>query len=202
MEDSAGDAPASLGHTGDYHPTVLTDTPVVWWGRCMMRENTHTLKNGHIRALIVALVLLVSATPLFAQSGGNGSGAPSVSDEELTQFAGALQTVRDLQQQMASDSQASVADSDMGEARFQELYQARQSGSDPETPATDAESAEFDQIMQELQQIQQASNQQMVEAVQEQGLDVQRFNEIAQAIQQSPDLMQRLQQLASPDSGS
>lgn len=142
----------------------------------------------------MAVMLVITGGPVFAQAGAD---AASVTNEELEQFASAVEQVQTLQQEMASDSQARVADSDMGEARFQELFQAQQSGSEPENPATDAESQEFDEIIAELQQIQQQSNQRMVEAVQDEGLDVQRFNEIARAVQQDQNLMQRLREISA-----
>lgn len=156
-----------------------------------MIRNEHKAPIGHIqRALAVTVALLVSVgvMPLLAQN--------SVTDEELASFADALNSVQAIQQQMVSDSQASVAGSELGEQRFQELFQAEQAGTDPEALPSESEQAEFDRVLQELQQIQQDSNQQMAEAVREEGLQVDRFNQIAQAVQQDQSLMQRLQDIA------
>ncbi|GEK72776.1 MULTISPECIES: DUF4168 domain-containing protein [Halomonas] len=46
------------------------------------------------------------------------------------------------------------------------------------------------------QQVRQEANDQMVEAVQNSGLEVETFNAIGQAIQQDPELMQRVQGMA------
>ena len=51
----------------------------------------------------------------------------------------------------------------------------------------------FKELVQAIQTIQQQSNEAMVSAVEDEDLDVQRYNQIAQAVQQDQELMQRLQ---------
>lgn len=46
------------------------------------------------------------------------------------------------------------------------------------------------------QEVRMEANDKMVEVVEESGLDVETFNAIGQAIQQDPELMQRVQQMA------
>ncbi|MFW5695714.1 MAG: DUF4168 domain-containing protein [Alkalispirochaeta sp.] len=163
----------------------------------MRNRNQHTYRFGIVPRLVVALVAMafVSA-PVFAQMQSQDAPATDVSDQELESFVAALEEVQEVQQDMATESQESVQGSDMGEERFQELYQARQSGSEPANAASDAEDEEFDELMEDIQAIQEESNAAMVEAVEDEGLDVQRFNEIAQAIQQDQSLMQRMQEMS------
>jgi hypothetical protein len=165
----------------------------------MMVENRHNVTARRLAVGMFALILtlLVGAVG-FAQSSGQGnSNQATVSQEELEQFAAALENVQSIRQEMVQDTQGAVADSALDESRFQELYRADQGGPAPSSEATDSEQAEYDQVMQEIQQIQQQSNEDMVQAVQEEGLEVQRFNQIARAIQQNPDLQQRFQELQS-----
>ncbi|HKK49498.1 MAG TPA: DUF4168 domain-containing protein [Alkalispirochaeta sp.] len=165
----------------------------------MRNSNQHTYHFGFLARFVVALgVIALMSAPVVAQMQSQGS--PEVSDQELESFVAALQEVQAVQQDMATQSQESVQSSDMGEERFQELYQARQSGSQPANAATDAENQEFEQLMADIQSIQQESNAAMVEAVEEEGLQVQRFNEIAQAVQQNQNLMQRIQEMAGDGS--
>lgn len=145
--------------------------------------------------IVFALVLPMMAVAQSAEGGPNQTERLAVTDQELDQFVAALENVHEIQQQMVTDTEASVADSTFEETRFQELLQARQAGTEPETPATGAEQEEFDRLVQEIQTIQQESNQQMVRAVQEEDLNVQRYNQIAQAVQQNPSLMERLQSI-------
>ncbi|MBN8411511.1 DUF4168 domain-containing protein [Halomonas denitrificans] len=46
------------------------------------------------------------------------------------------------------------------------------------------------------QDVRTEANQKMVEAVQQSGLEVEKFNAIGQAIQQNPDMMKRVQEMA------
>jgi hypothetical protein len=48
------------------------------------------------------------------------------------------------------------------------------------------------------QEVQMEANEKMVEAVEEGGLDVDTFNAIGQAVQQDPELMQRVQEKVEP----
>ncbi|ATJ81796.1 DUF4168 domain-containing protein [Halomonas beimenensis] len=52
------------------------------------------------------------------------------------------------------------------------------------------------------QQVRQEANDKMVEAVEASGLEVDTFNAIGEAIQQDPELMQRVQAMAQPSSSS
>jgi hypothetical protein len=157
----------------------------------------------------VAVLALLAVPTAFAQSSGGtgsdqgpGSGqAPEVSGQELESFASALQDVQSIRQSMAQETQKTVQDSDMDQQRFEELYRSKQGGSEPSEAPTDAENQQFNAIMSEIQQIQKESNQQMVQAVKEEGLTVSRFNQIAQAIQRNPDLQQQFQQMQGGSSG-
>jgi hypothetical protein len=60
---------------------------------------------------------------------------------------------------------------------------------------TEAEQQEFAKLVQAIQTIQRESNQAMIAAVEDQGMDIQRYNQIAQAVQQDQELMQRIQEL-------
>jgi hypothetical protein len=156
-----------------------------------------------MRTVIVATALALLLAPgLVAQSSGNG-GAPgsgggdiSVSESELESFASALEDIQSIRQDMNSRSQAAVQDSELNQKRFQELYRAQQGGQSPSEPATDAESQQLEELIAEIRQIQKESNEEMVAAVEEEGLSVSRFNRIAQAVQQSPELRKRLNEVA------
>jgi hypothetical protein len=158
-------------------------------------------RTGRIAAVTVVILAILAVPAAVAQNtspgGSNQAQQMDVSEEELEQFAAALENVQSIRQEMVEDTQGAVADSSLDESRFQELYRADQGGPAPSEGASDQEAAEYDRVMQEIQQIQQQSNQEMVQAVREEGLEVQRFNQIAQAIQQSPDLQQRFQELQS-----
>jgi hypothetical protein len=161
--------------------------------------------------VVISALLLLTAPLALAQSSGSGSGQgqsgpgsgnASVSDSELESFVAALQDVQSIRQSMAQETQQAVSDSELSQQRFEELYRSEQGGSEPGEAATETESQQFDQLMSQIQQIQQQSNQEMVQAVKDEGLTVSRFNQIAQAIQQNPELQQEFRQMRSGGTGS
>lgn len=79
--------------------------------------------------------------------GPNQTQRLAVTDQELNQFVEALENVHEIQQKTVADTDAFFADSGFGETRFQELLQARQAGTQPETPATGAEREEFNRLV-------------------------------------------------------
>ncbi|MFO7781828.1 MAG: DUF4168 domain-containing protein [Spirochaetia bacterium] len=120
-----------------------------------------------------------------------------MSEGDLESFAVALQDVQELRQEMAEETQQAVGESPLEQQRFEEIYEARQSGGQQDAGTTDAENRQFEELMSEIQKIQQQSNEEMVQAVEEEGLSVQRFNQIAQAIQQDPELQQQFREMQS-----
>ncbi|MGM0675690.1 MAG: DUF4168 domain-containing protein [Spirochaetota bacterium] len=164
--------------------------------------------------MVVLAVLVFAAVPFaFAQSSGDGGddgsgpgadqGGPdvSVSEDELESFAAALQEVQVLRQEMAEETQQMVNDSELGQQRFEDIYRSEQGGTELDEEPTDTENEQFEALMSDIQELQQASNEEMVEVVEEEGLSVNRFNEIAQAIQQDPELQQQFQQMQGQGSG-
>jgi hypothetical protein len=174
--------------------------------------NVHSdtqLRRGPVaRAVVFALAIALIAAPgLLAQSSGGGTGSSggqqsSVSESELESFVAALQDVQSIRQDMADDTQQAVSDSPLEQQRFEELYRSQQGGQEPSQAPSNAESEQFQELMAQIQQIQQQSNEQMVEAVQDEGLSVQRFNQIAQAIQQDQQLQEQFREMHGGGSGS
>jgi len=164
---------------------------------------------------VLAVLMFASAPLALAQSSGNSSGGSdgsgpgagqggsdiSVSEGELESFASALQEVQTLRQEMAQETQQMVSDSELSQERFQKIYRSKQGGAELENAPTDAENEQFDQVMSDIRELQQASNEEMVQVVEDEGLSVSRFNQIAQAVQQDPELQQQFQQMQSQGSG-
>ena len=154
--------------------------------------------GSRVRTVVIGLAIALFLAPVaFAQSSNGGS----VSDTELESFATALQDVQEIRQGMAEETQQAVGESPLEQQRFEEIYGARQSGGQQDAGTTDAENRQFEELMSQIQQIQQQSNEEMVQAVEDEGLSVQRFNEIAQAIQQNPELQQEFREM-QPGSSS
>ncbi|WP_110667866.1 DUF4168 domain-containing protein [Salinicola halophilus] len=122
-----------------------------------------------ITALIAAATMtagIVSA-PAMAQDTANG-GAQTQSQ------GAAAQNFSDEQLQQFADASQEIA------AVSQDYTEQLQNASGDE----------------EQQEIRQQANDEMVQAVQDSGMSVEQFNSIGQAIQQDPQLMQRVQGMA------
>ena len=164
-----------------------------------MQANSHRrLGSGsRARTVVIGLAIALLLAPGALAQSSDGSTASEVSEAELESFAVALQDVQELRQEMAEETQQAVGESPLEQQRFEEIYGARQSGGQQDAEVTDAESRQFEELMGEIQQIQQQSNQEMVQALEEEDLSVQRFNQIAQAIQQDPELQQQFREMQS-----
>ncbi|TVQ96091.1 MAG: DUF4168 domain-containing protein [Spirochaetaceae bacterium] len=148
--------------------------------------------------LCIGVVLLIAATAVYAQdfSSPSLSGPIEVSDGELRQFVTALQDVEAVQQVVQSEMIAALDDHEISVERFNELYQAQHDPSfDITTPASQEEQDRFALAERDLQGIQQEGQAEMLSAVAEGGLDVERFNQIYVALTQDPNLQQRIQRM-------
>lgn len=80
--------------------------------------------------------------------------------------------------------------------RFNEIAQSQQ---DPEMQAqvdvSNEEAQTFEQAVERISGIRQEAEMEMETAVQQEGLDVQEFNMISQAVQQDPSLQQRVMEM-------
>ncbi len=124
--------------------------------------------------------------------------APDVDleDGELERFAEALVDVQMIQQDAQVDVQEIIDDSPLSIERFQEIYQGEMAPEMGEVDVDDDEQVAFDDALEEIEAIEIDAADEMEEAVADQQLDVERFNLLAQAIPQDPELSQELNELA------
>ncbi|MFW6227254.1 MAG: DUF4168 domain-containing protein [Bacteroidota bacterium] len=138
---------------------------------------------------ITSLIMLFSFISLsaFAQSG------EEVTDQEIKQFAAAFQKVQEVDQQTQQKMIKAIQDEGIDVQRFNEIQQAQQ---DPnqEVDATSEEMNKYESVSKELEQIQGQAQQKMQEIITEEGLTIQRYQEVAAAIQASQELQQKLQE--------
>ncbi len=128
--------------------------------------------------------------------------ADSVSDQELEKFVETAQDLRSIQQDVQTEVQQMVKEEDMTFERFQQIMMSKQNPQMAQkVQVTDEEEAVIKEMQPKLQKIQQQANQKQMTAIQDNGLTPQRFQQIAQAVQSDPQMMQRFQQM-SADSAS
>lgn len=123
-----------------------------------------------------------------------------VDNQELERFAEALVDVQMIQQDAQGDVQDAIADSHLEMERFQEIHQGQMApqaqGQSGETDVSSEEQSAYDDAISDIQEIEMGAAEEMEEAVVDQGFEVERFNMLAQAIPQDPELSQQLNEIA------
>lgn len=114
-----------------------------------------------------------------------------VSDAELQKFADAFQQIRMINQEAQQEMLTVVEEEGMDVQRFNEIHQAAM---DPavEVEATQEELATHKEITSELEKMQGGFQSRMEQAITEQDLSLERYGQIAQSLQSSPELQERL----------
>ncbi len=117
-----------------------------------------------------------------------------VSDEELRRFAAAVAEVQQIQLRMQGEIEGAITESDLSRERFVEIFESsRTQGAQDTSDVTESEQQEFDSLVEAIAALQMSSQQSMIEAVRETGMELERFNQILAAVQSDPSLMERLQ---------
>ena len=145
----------------------------------------HTMKK--ITGLL--LFTLISGMGAFAQT----EQKEEISDQELKQFASALQQIQVINQQAQQAMVKAVEEKGLEVERYNEIQQAQQD-LNQEAEATEKELKQYETATQELEKIQVQIQQQMQAKIVEEGLTVNRYQEIAAVIQNDPELHQKLQE--------
>lgn len=117
-----------------------------------------------------------------------------VNDEELTNFANAYQGITVINQKAQQEMVKVVEDSGFDVKRFNEIHQA---SLDPnkEIEVSSEEKAKHKEVVSEIEGMQSEFQADMEEVIKEQGLSVERYEQLAMALQQDTALQQRLQKL-------
>lgn len=150
--------------------------------------------------LALILPLLLVAPPVASQTApGPGDGQPmsSVGEQELQSFVVAYLDVQQLQAEIQESTDARVEQSDLSTERFYEIHQLAQQeeSSNALTGVESPELAEYRTVLEDVIEIQQEMQSEMVGAVQEEGLTVERFNEIMVGIREDQDLAGRAEEV-------
>ena len=132
------------------------------------------------------LFFVLTATTLFAQAD-----QAKVTDAELNKFAAVFQQMRMMNQQVQQKMAQVVADEEMEIQRFNEIHKAKM---DPsiETEATKEEKEAYKEIVAEIEKVQLDFQETIEEKIQESGMTVERYQQIATRLQTDAELQERL----------
>lgn len=139
-------------------------------------------------AFLVAFLMIGTAT--FAQN------ETSVSDEELTQFATAFQSVQQVSMQAQGEMMEVIQASGLEVQRFNELYNEAQSAEgDTPASATEEEAKKYQGIMGRIEALQPTFEHKMDKAIADAGMTSERYEEIMMVIQSDPEMQQKVQSM-------
>ncbi|MEX2641369.1 MAG: DUF4168 domain-containing protein [Balneolales bacterium] len=124
-----------------------------------------------------------------------------VSDDELQSFVNIAVEARQIQSESQMEMLAVVEDEGIEVETYNQIAQGLQTGqSQDEIDVTPEDMDKFNRASESIGEIEQEMEQTMASAAEEEGINMERFQEINMAIQQDPELQQRTQQLMQ-DSG-
>lgn len=155
------------------------------------------LSSGSVCALLLTGNLSSQAqTPTPPSSSQLQAPQVQVPPAELQKFAQSIKQLQAVRQQAETAMVRAVQREGLSETRFVQIYQAQQNPqAQPKSAATAPEKQKFDKAFTQIVQIQQQTQVKMQQVFQQQGLGVQRFNQILAAVKQSPTLRQKVLQL-------
>ena len=131
-----------------------------------------------------------------------------VSDEELTQFATVLLSLQSLQAEYREQAATIVQEQGFSLERFDQILGLLRSPQSPENAdvpdVTPEESLQFEQVLVQLGAMQDTIQMQMQQAILDEGLALERFQEIATVVNNDQTLEDRVRQImeATPSSSS
>jgi hypothetical protein len=153
------------------------------------------MRNTRTRTLTLVLAAIVAiggAGVLSAQQAAPGQTAEiDPNSAEFDQFVEAMVAVQEIQAEM-SESIATVIDqSPLNEERFMEIHQQQQFG-EGSMDIPEEEQVAYEELAAEINTTQQSFQQEMIDAVEDRDMTVDRFNSIVYTVQQDPALREAL----------
>lgn len=138
------------------------------------------------RTIILMFILLFSAITIAQNN--------NITDDELQKFADAYQQVRLVNQSSQQKMMKAVTDENITVKRFNLINQAEQNPN-KELEVTDDELTKYQAAMESVETIQEKVQTQLQSKIQDSGLTLERFQEIANKMKSDKALQQRLSAL-------
>lgn len=122
--------------------------------------------------------------------------ATEVSSGELQKFVNVVKQVQTIQQSYEGRMAQAVQGVGLSQERFMEIHQSQKNPSaQPNSQVSEEEMKNYEQANAQVSKLQQEAETAMQQALQTEGLNIERFNEIFVAIQQDQSLQQQVQQM-------
>lgn len=128
---------------------------------------------------------------------GQQQAAPDVdlSEEEAETFADAIIAAQKVQAGAQQELVSIIEDEGLDIETFQQIAQASQQGQEPaDSVIEDGDMEKFDNANESIKEAQEGIQSDVADAVEEAGMEMERFQEINQAVQQDPELQKLVRQ--------
>ncbi|GAB4239965.1 MAG: hypothetical protein Kow0049_27610 [Stanieria sp.] len=169
-----------------------------------MKYNRLTLSTLLAVGFSCTTVFFSSFQPSYSQDtvpqtpiDSNSETEKEVSQQELQKFAQAYQEVQKIQKSSEAQMVQAVEGEGLSPERFIEISKSQQNTeSDSNTTGVSTEEKEsFENAKAKIIEIRQTTESDMTQAINKQGLEIPRFNEILTALQQDSELREQFQQM-------
>lgn len=156
------------------------------------------MKSQSIASGILATTFALFAVPVHAQF-EMPQQPPSqieVTDSELELFIDASMNAQSVQAQSQQEMIAIVDEEGIEVSTYNEIMQAQQMGQPLDDLGVSEEEIEkFESAHEQIQEVEVRMERDLAQAIEDEGMEMDRFQEINMAIQQDPELQQRIQQM-------
>jgi len=156
--------------------------------------------SRHFSGLFFLLAALFASSGVLAQqvapAPAQATTPPQITEQKLVQFVEASQEINKIQQGMQEEMVQAIEGEGLDIDKFNTMAsQQRDPSAAPDADISDADKAAFESAMQKVQTMQMAMQQEMEQAIQSKNLQMNEYQEIMQAYQQSPELQQQVNEM-------
>ncbi|MFO7977025.1 MAG: DUF4168 domain-containing protein [Bacteroidales bacterium] len=148
----------------------------------------HFFKTRTFAALFALAGIMAMSIPSMAQN-------QEYNDDELKKFANVVVEVISIQQQGQMQMISIIEDHEMSIQRFNEIMVESQEKPLEEIQGTEQEKEVFADISVQIMEVQEELNDQIIKKIEDNDMALERYEQILQAYQQSPELQERVKNL-------
>lgn len=152
-----------------------------------------------IAGSMAALLLVFAAGTVqaqFEQAPQQPDVSTDVADEELQVFVDASMKAQQIQTESQMEMIGIVEDEGLEVETYNEILQGMQMGQSPdELDVASSDVEKFENASEQIGEIEQEMEQKLITAIEDEGMGLERYQEIFTAIQADPELQQKMQQM-------
>jgi hypothetical protein len=151
------------------------------------------ISTGLMMLLLVAMPLPTWALPITPQPTLAQAAALDLTTEDISNFANAYRSIQAIKQDAEADMVAAVEAQGLTVEQFNTIVDNQLNGeSGSPSPVAETETAQFEAAVESIITIRQEAEVDMQSAIADEGISVERFNQIIDQASQDTDLQQQI----------